>query len=300
MSALKIVNTKLQLTRNTIFMINQGPSIFLVYRDDNGRFIYLNNGGSPKSRLIKCSDLKRILSSYFIKGTKFITSIYNPTLYYLFPGNSSNDILFNSDNDFIPMIPTMDLSRREVDGFDMTGFQSDSTITQRSVRSIKACDNWYDNLSEYQELDERITERVNNIFGYYKSDFDVEKEIQDKIGSYSADVSTNSIVVTLTSETTYTDTINLEDWVYKSGKDSKRISGKLDISYMYSIGGQIYSGMQTIKAFQYEEYLTSTNRIIDLGKVQLEYMNYVLKIYPLLNEVDEAVISDCTLTIGVL
>jgi hypothetical protein len=69
---------------------------------------------------------------------------------------------------------------------------------------------------------------------------------------------------------------------------------------MYSIGGEIYSGMQTIKAFRYEESITSDNKIINLPPIQIEYMDNVLKIYPLEEEIDEVVFTDCTLTIGCL
>ena len=57
-------------------------------------------------------------------------------------------------------------------------------------------------------------------------------------------------------------------------------------------------GMQTIKAFRYEESITSDNKIINLPPIQIEYMDNVLKIYPLEEEIDEVVFTDCTLTIG--
>jgi hypothetical protein len=72
---------------------------------------------------------------------------------------------------------------------------------------------------------------------------------------------------------------------------------------MYSYGGSMYAGMQTIKAFQYEENVTAKNIIINQGEgcpVQIEYMDNVLKIYPLYDAVEEVVFTDCTLTIGVL
>lgn len=293
------MSTKLKLVTPTnpgvgIPYIVDGP--FLAYRSSGGTVV-LNQGGSPRGRLVKCSDLKRILSKYLIKGTKFIINTYNPTLYSLIPGISSNDNLFNSDNDFIPTLPVQSLIRNEVDGFN-----SETTVTQSSVRSIKACDNWNNNLEELGVIEEAIDDRVKSVFGYYKDypDIDLSKEVPNKDGGYSVDLSEESLVVSLISGTTYTDTINLEDWVLKSRKGLSSISGKLDISYMYSKGGKMYGGMQTIKAFQYEEDLTSNNIIIDLGDIQIEYMENVLKIYPVSEDVDEVVFNDCTLTIGVL
>ena len=273
-----------------IYMVGED----LAYNTETETVILSNE----RSDLIKCSDLKEILSRCLIKGSKFIINTYNPTLYNLIPGISENDELFNSDNGFIPTIPVQDLIRGEVSGFNVS-----EEVTQESIRSIKACDNWYNDVSMLRELEGEINDRVQEIFGYYK-EFDAGKEVRDKVGDYSINFSSNtnfnSIVVVLTSETTYTDTINLEDWIYSSLKGGLGISGKLDISFMYSKDGKIYSGVQTIKAFRYEEYITVEDTIIDLGDIQLEYIGYVLKVYPLSDNIDEVIISDCTLTIGVL
>jgi hypothetical protein len=274
----------------------EGDVPVLAYYKGQG-FYVLNKGGSGRVDLITCYDLKQALDKYMFKGTKYIISTYNPTLYYLFPGVSTNDNLFKTDNEFIPTLPISDLARLEIDGFD-----SSSSVTQEDVRCMKACDSWFNDLTLYDEITEKIEKRVNSIFGYYK-EFDATKEVREKTGEYSVDLSKDSLVVSLISDSSYTDTINLEDWVLKSKKGTYSISGKLDISYMYSIGGEMYSGMQTIKAFKYEENVTSKNVIMNFGDscpIQIEYMDYILKIYPLEERVDEVLFTDCTLTIGVL
>ena len=299
---LKLVTAE-KSTENYVPYITNGESdvyggVFpaLIYK--NGNVYYtLDKGGSEKMGLVTCSYLKNVLDKYMFKGTKYIASTYNPTLYYLFPGNSANDNLFKTENDFIPTLPISNLVRLEVNGFSET-----SSVTGNDLRCMKACDSWFNDLSKYEEIVSDIEERVEDIFGYYKN-FEVEKEISDELGRYSADLSEESLVVSLISGTTYTDTINLEDWVLGSKKGTYPISGKLDISYMYSYGGSMYAGMQTIKAFQYEENVTAKNIIINQGEgcpVQIEYMDNVLKIYPLYDAVEEVVFTDCTLTIGVL
>lgn len=299
MSKLKIINTDVPTSDDILYIVNTGEEPELAYKS-GGSEVRLNKGGSPRSRLLSCSGLKEVLSKYFIKGTKFIISTYNPTLCYLFPGDPTYDSQFNPENDFIPTLNISDLVRGEVDGFDKTGFSTDPSITQRSVRSMRVCDSWYNSPAESEAAEEAITERVNQIFGYYK-EFDVDKEIDSELGDYGVDVSKESIVVNLISGTTYTDTINLEDWIYKSGKGLNSVSGKLDISFMYSIGEEIHGGMQTIKAFQYSGgNVIVDNTIMNLGSIQLEYINHILKIYPLNQDIDEVIINDCTLTIGVL
>ena len=343
---LKLVTPDIPTEDNVLYITSDN---FLAYKK-NGIEVKLDKGGSERNRLIKCSDLKYILTKYMFKGSKYIINTYNPLLYYLIPGNSSNDPLFTSDNNFIPTIPTQTLIRGEVDGFDKninlkygdvddppsitTGSNGNwwidgvdtrrkasekkpkayigpdgnwwvdfSSVSQSDVRCIKACDNWYNNLSELGTIEAKIDSAISSVFSSYKNfdDLDIEKEVRDKVGGYSIDIVENSFTSSLTSETKYTDTLNLEDWIYASMKSSlDGISGKLDVSYMYSKGGVMYGGQQSIKIFRYEEYLTLESAIIDLGDVQLEFLDYVLKIYPLNNDVDEVIINDCTLTIGVL
>lgn len=261
--------------------------------------IKLDKGGSPISRLVKCSDLVRVLSQDFIKGTKFIVNTYDPVLSYLFPGDPTIDSQFTTSTKFIPQISTTELSREEVDGFSVSGLDG---ITQDSVRSIKACDSWYNDPIECAEVEVRIEESIVSVFGKFLNfeDLDYEKEVRNKVGEYSSDITSIPLTVSLISDTTYTDTINLEDWVYKSS--NPEVTAKLDISFMYSIGGNIYGGFQTIQPFKYSDlgYLTSNNQVMTVGKIQLEYIGYVLKIYPLDPEIGEVVINDCVLTIGKL
>lgn len=293
---LKLITTREPSKENIPYVITTSEYPIIAYISNHSVCI-LDKGGSERVKLITCQDLKQALDKYMFKGTKYIVSTYNPTLYYLFPGVTSNDDLFKTDNNFIPTLPISELVRLEVDGFS-----TDSVIKQNDVRCMKACDSWYNNLDKYEEIIEDINERVNNIFDYYK-EYDITKEVKDETGSYSVDLLGNSFVVSLLSETSYTDTINLGDWVLGTYKGATSISGKLDVSYMYSIGGVMYSGMQTIKAFQYEENIVSNNVIINFGDscpIQIEYMDYVLKIYPLEERVDEVIFTDCTLTIGVL
>ena len=100
---LKLVTAE-KSTENYVPYITNGESdvyggVFpaLIYK--NGNVYYtLDKGGSEKMGLVTCSYLKNVLDKYMFKGTKYIASIYNPTLYYLFPGNSANDNLFNTEN----------------------------------------------------------------------------------------------------------------------------------------------------------------------------------------------------------
>ena len=305
MSKLKLVTIERPSEDNVPFiMTNVDDNPILAYILEYETIIVYGNND-----LVKCSQLERILGKYFIKGTKFIASTYNPTLYYLFPG--AYDEQFTPDTNFIPTLKIPELIRDEVNGFEgeideesqhfIPTFDQDSSITQDSVKSIKACDSWYNKPEETEAAENAINERIDKLFKYYNGGIDVEKEVHSNLGGYSADLSSYPIVVSLLSKTTYTDTINLEDWIIESGKGTNEISGKLDISFQYSIEGKIHGGMQTINAFRYSNGNALVNDcIINLGEVQIEYIRGVLKIYPINVEIDEVIINDCVLTIGIL
>lgn len=260
-----------------------------ISRDDSGNPVLaykigsdvhtVKCGGLP---LVKCSTLERILSDNFICDTKFIISTYNTSLYYLTPDPS----LFNPANKFIPTIDTISLDRGEVSGFSSSGITG-------STKSIKVCDNWYDNIREQEEADKAITERASSIFG---DQTNYSKASSNNLGEYSVDTYDSSFVIELVSGTTYTDTVYVKDLIMKVGKSG--VSAKMDISYMYSIGGSIFSGMQSIQAFRYNESLIIQDVIMTLGDVQMEYIGGTLRIYPVSVGVDEVVINDCIMTVG--
>ena len=297
MSKLKLVTTT---STSTLHIIQrEGEDPVLAYKSGNN-VIKLDKGGSPDNRLLDCSTLYNLLSRYFIKGTKFIISTYNPVLYYLFPGDPTYDDMFNPSTGFIPTLKVSDLVRGEVDGFSAAGI---SQIKAGQTRSIKACDSWYNNPAEEEKAVEAVDDLFKDVFGFYKefSDLDIEKEVHSKLGDYSVDLSgiVSPISVDLVPSTMYTDTLNLEDWVYACGV-SGDLKARLDVYFMYSIRGTIYSGSQTIEAFRYSGgNLVSGDSIVRVGRVQLEYIGRVLKIYPVDSGIDEIIINDACLTIGV-
>jgi len=301
MSKLVIVKSSPSSQPNIPYITGDETNPILAYKNGRGEVVRLDKGGSPKCELLKCSDLENILGRYFISGTKFILSAYNPVLYYLIPGTFQDQ--FTPENDFIPTLKISDLARGEVNGFDDKSIQLDDSITQDSVRSIKACDTWNNNPDEAIEAEEAIEREFLKVFGYYvdPESMDIEKEVRKRVGHYSADVTKESIVINPISATTFTDTINLEDWIYASGKGDSEVKGKADVSFMYSLGGKIYGGMQTLEVFRYSlGNIITIDTLIDLGNIQIEYINKILKIYPINEGIDEIMFNDCTLTIGIL
>ena len=241
--------------------------------------------------LVKCSNLERVLSSHFIQDTKFIISTYNPTLYYLVPKDGSE--LFNPSSNFIPKLDTISLERGEVNGFSESGF------VPGLLDSVKVCDNWYDNIQELETAETSIENQVNKVFGN-NIGLDYSKEFHDNLGEYSSDLINSSVTIELVSPLTYTDSLNINESIIRACNPGD--SAKLDITYMYSKGGRIYSGMQTTQAFKYLDSgdLSCMNWETRLGDIQIEFVSGVLKIYPVSSEVEEAIVSDCVMTVGKL
>lgn len=269
---LKLVTTTIPSRDYELYIIEGGDVPVLAYKDGDAE-IEVNCDTS----LVKCSSLRDILSDFYICDTKFVVSNYNPTLYYLTP----NPSLFNPENNFIPTLDTISLDRGEVSGYSISGITG-------STASIKVCDNWYDNIREQEKAENAINSQSSGI----------DISVHDSLGEYSYDIENSSVVIKLVSETTYTDTVSLEEWIWKLGKPG--VTAKLDISYMYSIEDRIYGGMQNIQAFKYLDSgaLSITDSIIDLGNVQLEYIGGILKIYPKNSEIGEVIINSCIMSAG--
>lgn len=286
---LKLITTDIPSRNYELFILDSEEGPILAYKIGS-TVIKVKEGAI---NLIKCSDLVESLSKYFIQDTKFIISTYNPVLYYLVPKDGSN--LFNPFSKFVPRLDTISLERGEVNGF------SESRFIPGSLDSVKVCDNWYDNIQELETAETSIDNQVKEVFGN-NIDLDYSKEFHNSLGEYSSDLINSTVTIELVSSLMYTDSLNINESIIKACNPGD--SAKLDITYMYSKGGRIYSGMQTNQAFKYLDSgdLLCINWETRLGggDIQLEFVSGVLKIYPVSSEVDEAIISDCVMTVGKL
>ena len=299
---LKLVTTSVPSVSNVVYISGKQ----LLYKSDN-----VITALDPGKNLVKCSDLKNYLDQYLPAGTKFIASTYNPVLNYLLPGYSDDE--FSTDNHFIPTLDTNNLNRGESDSFG-----SVPRVKPESLISIKACDNWYNNPDTLQRIvgkNGKLNEELRKVYGSGYADLDYNKELmysvsnvapslQSGVFSEIGNVECGSVVKVLISSTTYTDTLDLSEWIQVSCFPG--VSGKVDVSVMYSKSGNIYSSDKSLKAFEYKKNsrgvleLIVDDSIIDMPEVQVEYLGGTLRIVPKTSDVDEAIIGDCILTVGTL
>jgi hypothetical protein len=103
---------------------------------------------------------------------------------------------------------------------------------------------------------------------------------------------------------TYTNVLNISELIYYNSKPG--ISGVFDVTIEYSKAGRIYVKDLSFQAFKYtssndlpvlnvENYITEIN-----NDVQLEYIDNTIRVNPMSSEIDECILSRCTITYGYL
>lgn len=95
----------------------------------------------------------------------------------------------------------------------------------------------------------------------------------------------------------YTDTLNLNGIMRHNVTDN--LSGTVDLDVRYSVRGNIYTGSVSFSAFTYDsdKNLTTQNIVHNINNfVQVEYINGVLRVFPLKTEVIECIINNCIIT----
>ena len=295
MDRLHILDKNVPQSENILYIdrVTEGYP-YLAYKNDNGSITSVIEGDTF-DRPIHCSELINILLS-MNPGIAFIASQYVPTLYYVFP----NDEFSYTDmpTSLIPQINPSTYIRDEVDGFTSAGVR---TITTEALRSIKICDNWEAIGTNIPAIESKITDLLEEVYPAYDKNVpepDYEKEIRDSLGPYSVEIDTVSTVINMISPTTYTDTIDLGKLVERI--EEAGVSGKADISVSYMSKGNFYNPTISIRAFEYLDtgdlYIPSF--ATKLGDVQLEYFNGILRAIPISEDVNECIISNCTVTYG--
>ena len=102
----------------------------------------------------------------------------------------------------------------------------------------------------------------------------------------------------------YTNILDISELIYYNTKPG--ITGLLDITIEYSKAGQVYVKDISFPAFKYlpvedsdisalsiDDYITEIN-----NDVQVEYLNNTIRVNSLNSNIDECIISRCTITYG--
>ena len=117
------------------------------------------------------------------------------------------------------------------------------------------------------------------------------------------DILNDSVTMDLVGSDQYISTLSLEN-LFKRIPVSG-ISAKVDLSIKYSKNNQIYNHNMVFEAFRYPEtpdkiVKYTGNNFIKLvnDEVSIEYIDSVIRVIPDKPEIDECIISNCTVTYG--
>lgn len=269
---LDIITSEEPSISEKIYISGSGESSIIAYK--KGRKIIGLSEGTSRFRPIHCSelDLKLQKRGYNLMGTGFIKRNESGLL----PQNSA-ELWCDMTRSIlqVPDIPTGE--NLHPDSFRASG-------------------------SDYPE--ELIQEEYNSIFGESMNN-------RNEISFYSSSMSAVNLIEDIVElelirhdSDTYTNVLNISELIYYNSKPG--ISGVFDVTIEYSKAGRIYVKDLSFQAFKYtssndlpvlnvENYITEIN-----NDVQLEYIDNTIRVNPMSSEIDECILSRCTITYGYL
>ena len=283
-NALNIITSEEATSNDKIFIVGSDESSILAYKKD-GDTIGLTEGSS-RFRPIHCSELLERLKErgYNLMGTKFIRRVSS--------GSLSSDLCY----DLSPsqsQIPVIETRYNDLNG----NYRSDNGDTIRPLLDFCCCGSDF-------PIDE-IRNEYNLIFD------DSNMNTRNEVSFYSSSMSSINLIDNITEQElikhnsdSYTNILNISELIYYNAKPG--LTGLLDLTVEYSKAGQIYVKDLSFQAFKYiptteseipilnvDNYMTEIN-----DDVQVEYMNNTIRVNSMSSDIDECIISRCTITYG--
>lgn len=280
---LNIVTSEEATDDNKLFIVDSNESSILAYKK-NGDTIGLTEGSSH-FRPIHCSELTERLKErgYNLMGTKFIRrestgSLSSDLCYDLSPSQSQIPVITTQYNNLKGNYKDLENSLRPLLSFSCCG--SDLPIEEIQ--------------NEYKLIFDDSNMNTRNEISFYSSSLSSVNLIEDitelELIKYNSD--------------SYTNILDISELIYYNTKPG--ITGLLDITIEYSKAGQIYVKDISFPAFKYlpvedsdisslsiDNYITEIN-----NDVQVEYLNNTIRVNSLNSNIDECIISRCTITYG--
>lgn len=278
-----------------LFLTGEGNSSRLSYLNESGEIIVVSNLTNSPQKPIHCSELYSKLKSRAwnkVDGSRFINLVEaadpeHQNLMYRYYEFLGTDNIPSSDIDTI--------------GEDDYYYQNTRAVTEEGIdidvlkktRSFLMSGRVLPDSVGYKELERNFKELFGNMNAteevYF---FNSSKNIVDILNS------TITFELIKHNSDTYTDTLGLNELI--SYSSAPGVSGKVDLTVLYSKGGDIYTHDFTFTAFKYNIIGLENDNFIEVinGDIQLEYIDGVLHVAPIKNGVDECIINNCTITYG--
>lgn len=236
-----------------------------------GNGTLLTEGPKNKYRPIHCSELLRKLQlrGWNMTEKKYLSSIKD----------EENSVIYRArktiEDDSV--ISTIDTDE-SAGGYSYKVVDDDST---------------FDGINYIREQFEGQLEILNKIMGTDLLFFNTSKKVIDFL--------TDSVVINLVTTDHYTNVLDLNKLLISSV--NKNTSCKIDISLEYTKSTDpevIYSHSTTFEGFNYENSKLNRSNFIEEVEscVAIEYIDGVLRVIPIALEINECIISNCTVTYG--
>ena len=294
-NGLRIITSEIPEQENELYISSENAEYsYLAYKNETGSIVGLLSDGNSTTRPIHCTELSHILNSCgtMTGGTVFIypitrgTDIGTVNPYYAPPVFGNNVEISDT-----PRLSPDEIYRPEVNSYTRSGV---SNITLAIVNSsIRLCDSW--TAGEETNFEENY---INPVYEDHIGSGETQFGIT---GRYSTDLENYYSVTSFVDSSDYTDTVDLSGYIKNLALPE--ITGKVDLGVSYSIGNEIFLSTKTFSAFEYSAlgYLSMPNYIINIdGNIRVEYIEGVIKLYPLNDTISEFIINDCILTYGKL
>lgn len=150
------------------------------------------------------------------------------------------------------------------------------------------------------DIEEGISE-VNDLYKkLYKDMNGIDETRLFRSGKNPIDILNGTTVINLINcdSDIYTNCVNLVELIRHAS--SKQLSAKVDLSIQYSKNNKVYTRDLVFKAFDNSNDKVNIYDFINEIErdVIIEYINGVVKVLPMSDNIDEFIISNCTVTYG--
>lgn len=297
---LRLVGTD---NRDGLRIIDNGEGSYLVNDD-----IIVTEGANSPYRPLHCSELDKKLRSrdWHKFDTKFFATADtdNPKQVRIFSRLYSNI----RPNGVIDLINT-DPDTEDIENYSDYAIQCNDQCDDKG-----GLDSLFESVSKELGLEGDLALTADKVDILYKKLFGAMKE--KEISFYSiqkevVDILDGSVVFDLIryGSAEYTDTVNLGEVLNLPHAPEEY--GKIDLSVQYTKlyednTFRIHCGDTTFTAFSFNiDEIEDSKRLVvnDIvgeinNEVQFEFLNGTIKVSPLTNDINECIISSCTLTYG--
>lgn len=249
-----------------ISIVNNEDYLNLMYKTKSGQ-VNITEGNNNRFRPIHCSELEEKLKSrdWNITERKYIS-------------RASDDSF--TDKDFIV--------RSKISNGTEIIDRINTSVTSTGFPVVD------------KKIDDEIIAEFKETYKDILNSMDANEIYLFNSSSSTYDLLTGSVVIDVIkyNSDTYTNMVNINDLASKAVHSS--ISCKVDLNIQYTKKYKVYNHSTSFEGFNYKANKFSRNNFIEeIGSdVSIEYLEGIVRVIPVSDDILECIISSCTVTYG--